>query len=154
MGNGSHLLIQECTPVISNFNSCFATSSLIGRTALWLSQHPTLTLFHRSCITHIGNNVGLVPLDDIPRMLRSKPSGKKKGEPCGNSTGLSALATSDPLGHFLHQLLQEQGQPKGTLTPTNGSLGEIKFWSSVPPCQSRPCNTARIWRPFPGGAQE
>jgi hypothetical protein len=80
-------------------------------------------------------------------VLRSKPSRQKKGEPCENSTGLSALATSDPLDRFLHQLFQEQGQPKGTLTPTNGSLGEIKFRWSVPPDQSRLCNTARIWRP-------
>jgi hypothetical protein len=121
--------------------------SYLSQTALRLSQHPTLTLFLRSCITHIGNNVGLVPQDDIPRMLRSKHSGKKKGESGGNSTGLLALATSDPLGRFLHQLLQKQGQPKGTLTPTNGSLGEIKLRGSVPPGQSRPCNTARIWRP-------
>jgi len=66
-------------------------------------------------------------------MLRSKHSGNKKGESGGNSTGLSALTTSDPLGHFLHQLLQKQGQ--------------LKFRWSVPPGQSRPCNTARIWRP-------
>ena len=81
----------------------------------------------------VGKNVGLVPHHDIPMVLRSKPSRQKKGEPCENSTGLSALATSDPLDRFLHQLLQEQGQPKGTLTPTNGSLGEIKFRWSVPP---------------------
>ena len=98
-----------------------------SQTAPRLSKHPTLSLFLRSCITHIGNNVGLVPHDDIPRMLRSKQSGNKKGESGGNSTELSALTTSDPLGHFLHQLLQKQGQPKGILTPTNhdGSLGEI-----------------------------
>ncbi len=117
------------------------------QTALRLSQHPTLSLFLRSCITHIGNNVGLVPYDDLPRMLRSKHSGNKKGESGGNSTGLSALTTSYPLGHFLHQLLQKQGQPKGILIPANGSLGEIKFSWSVPPGQSRLCNTARIWRP-------
>jgi hypothetical protein len=93
-----------------------------SQTALRLSQHPTLSLFLRSCITHIGNNVGLVPHDDIPRMLRSKHYGNKKGESGGNSTGLSVLTTSDPLGHFLHQLLQKQGQLKGILTPTNGSL--------------------------------
>ena len=71
-----------------------------SQTALRLSQHPTLSLFPRSCITHIGHNVGLVPHDDIPRMLRSKHSGNKKGESGGNSTGLSALTTSYPLATF------------------------------------------------------
>jgi hypothetical protein len=84
-------------------------------------------------------------------VLRGKPSGKKRGAPSGNSTELSGLAASDPLGRYIHQLLQEQGQPKGMLTPTNDSAGEIKFrWSvvlSVPPSQSRPCNTAHVWRP-------
>jgi hypothetical protein len=31
MGNGNHLLIQECTPAIGNFDYCFAPSYLIGR---------------------------------------------------------------------------------------------------------------------------
>ncbi len=119
------------------------------QTVLRLQQHLSITLFLRSCITHwhIGNNVGLVPHNNIQRVLRGKPSRKKRGEPCRNSTGLSALAASDPLGRFLHQLPQEQGQPKGTLTPTSGSLREIKFRWSEPPGQLRPCNTARIWLP-------
>jgi len=32
-----------------------------SRTALRLSQPPSLTMFVRSCITHIGSNAGLVP---------------------------------------------------------------------------------------------
>jgi hypothetical protein len=98
-----------------------------SRTALRLSQHPTLSLFLRSCITHIGNNVGLVPHDDIPRMLRSKHSGNKRGASGGNNTGLSALTTSDPLGRFLHQLLQKQGQPKGILTQPTDHWKRLNF---------------------------
>jgi hypothetical protein len=148
MGNGNHLLIQVCVYTSNRqFRLLLCTKlSDWSQTALRLSQHPTLTLFLRSCITHIGNNVGLVPQDDIPRVLRGNPSRKRRGVPSGN-TGLSALTASDPLGPYLHQLLQEQGQPTGTLTPTSGSMGEIKFRWSAPPGPQRPCNTAHVWRP-------
>ncbi len=118
-----------------------------SQTALRLSQHPTLTPFLRSCIAHIGDNVGLVPHEAIPRALRGPPSGTRRGKSCGNSTGVSALTASDPLGRFLHQLLREQVQSTGTLTSTSGSMDEIKFRCNVLPGQPRPCSTARVWRP-------
>jgi hypothetical protein len=90
-------------------------------------------------------------IDFVYRGAAGKAFRKKRGASSGNSTELTGLAASDPLGYYLHQLLQEQGQPKGMLTPTNGSVREIKFRWIVPPSQPRPCNTARAWRPSQAG---
>ncbi len=140
----------ECTPVIGNFDSCFATSSRIGHKLRFACRD----IRPFPCSFDLALPTLIITLDWFPTMIfrgccEVSTPGRKKGESGGNSTGLSALTTraSDPLGHFLHQLLQKQGQPKGILTPASGSLGEIKFRWSVPPGQSRPCNTARIWRP-------
>ncbi len=118
-----------------------------SRTALRLPQPQTLTMFVRSCITHIGSNAGLVPQEVIPRVFAGKPPAKRKSVPSEGNTRMLALATSDPLVNLLHQLLRKQGQPNGTLTPACESQSEVRFRWNVPPGQPRPCLTARIWRP-------
>ncbi len=139
MGNGSHLLIQECTPVIGNFDSCFATSSRICH-RLHFAYHNIRPL---PCSFDLALPTLVITLNWFPMMISrgccevSTPETKKENLV---ETALDyCLTTSDPLSRFLHQLLQKQGQPKGTLTPTNGSLGEIKFrWMECTPWSIAP----------------
>jgi hypothetical protein len=83
-----------------------------SRTALHLSQPPTLAMFVRSCITHIGSlsDAGLVPKEAFQRILPGKPSARRTRTPCGDNTRMLAPAASDPLCNFLYQLLRRQGQ--------------------------------------------
>ncbi len=126
-----------------------------SRTALCLSQPPTLTMFVRSFITHIGSNAGFVPQEVIPGVFAGKPPAKRKNVPSKSNTTsrMLALPTSDPLVNLLHQLLRKQGQPNGTLTPVCESQSEVKFRWNVPSGQPRPCLTARIWPGRPSQAE-
>ena len=122
-----------------------------SRTALHLFNSPTIAMFVRSCITHIGGTAGVVPQEVIPRAVAGKSSARKTRKADGDGATKSAPATSNPLCHFLYQMLRRQGQPDGTLTLASESTSEIKFRWQVPSGLLRPCMTAQIWRPSQAG---
>ena len=123
-----------------------------SRTALHLSSPPTIAMFVRSCITHIGGTAGVVPQETIPRVVASKSSSARKARITeGDGVARPAPPASSPLCNFLYQMLRRQGQPNGTLTLVSESASEIKFRWQVPSDILRPCMTAQIWRPSQAG---
>jgi hypothetical protein len=96
-GERNHLLIQECTPAIGNFDSCFAPSYLIGRGLRFVFRNiqPLLCFFDHDSPT-------LVITSDrfLMRIFRGccGVSLPKKREEHPVETGIVGLAASDPLG--------------------------------------------------------
>ena len=101
-----------------------------SQTALTLSKPPTIDMFARSCITHIGNKAGFVPQETIPRRLSHHVTTRKVNSPAGGEAPRPTLPTLNPLCNFLYQLLRKQGQPDGLLTLASESESAINLASN------------------------
>lgn len=124
----------------------------LTRTALQLSQHPTLGVFVRACITQIQERAWHVPPEPAT-LVHTAPAAQTRQANTSCKPG-AASPSSTPLIVAFTKLLHQQGQPSGQLYLVSASPEETKFrWqvqqNLVRPRASRP--SFQVWRPTLAG---
>ena len=120
-----------------------------SRTPLQLSRHPTISQFEQTCITQIAPDAWWVPHDAIPPTIQNKhPKMQNRPTTLMQATIPSTDSKSSEIIVLIRRLLQQIGQPDGSLSPASGSSNESTFRWQVLNGTVRPCSIAQIWRPL------